>query len=173
MPEARINDKKEGAVSDRHRDSTFGLQCTVAAKVTPEKNIKSDLKKKSLLSKFFLSWWQKYTQHHRLKIIIRRERFCGRGARQSCVSPWWLWDTVSLIQQRLPTINSAWSRLLRSGTVPRNPMAAAQRYFSGIFFHGVQKFLNDLQGVDVGKAYWNVFSAYPFKLFPSWFWCQK
>lgn len=53
MPEAQINDKKEGAVSDRHRDSTFGLQCTVAAKVMPEKNIKSDLKKKITPFKVF------------------------------------------------------------------------------------------------------------------------
>lgn len=57
MPEARINDKKEGAVSDRHRDSTFGLQCTVAAKSRQRKILKAILKKKkSLLSKFFLSW---------------------------------------------------------------------------------------------------------------------
>ena len=53
MPEAQINDKKEGAVSDRRRDSTFGLQCTVAAKVTPEKNIKSDFKKKITPLKVF------------------------------------------------------------------------------------------------------------------------
>lgn len=70
------------------------------------------------------------------------------------VSPHGGSETQSLSHRKdFPTINSAWSRLLRSGTVPRNPMAAAQRYFSGIFFHGVQKFLNDLQGVDVGKAY--------------------
>lgn len=41
MPEARINDKKEGAVSDRHRDSTFGLQCTVAAKSRQRKILKA------------------------------------------------------------------------------------------------------------------------------------
>lgn len=47
MPEARINDKKEGAVSDRHRDSTFGLQCTVAAKSRQRKILKAILKKKN------------------------------------------------------------------------------------------------------------------------------
>lgn len=70
-------------MSDHHRDSTFGLQCTVAAKVMPEKNIKSDLKKKSLPSKFFLSWCQNTISITVYKIIIRRERFCERGARQS------------------------------------------------------------------------------------------